>query len=260
MPNAFAASTLSAPCNHHLAASPRIGRAAQPRSTAMPLAAAPSTANTPRTPENIMSAAHTLTTKKPDRITLVPHAPANTNAGTPPRTPRPPVEAEELPLLRPSEVNHVASEEISFFFAADPAGHDAADQDGGAAEARAIIAGWIAELAPCDQEALALYHEPEPWPESVREEGLDYESGYALVLACASASQWRPRGKRSYAAEQAANEQLRAAVFQHGPRALRHLTRRAEWDFATALCAYIRVRGRAPRVLGRSAPDPKEAR
>jgi hypothetical protein len=42
---------------------------------------------------------------------------------------------------------------------------------------------------------------------------------------------------------------LRAAVLERGPRALRHLTRRAEWDFATALRAYAKARGRAPSVL-----------
>jgi hypothetical protein len=147
-------------------------------------------------------------------------------------------------------VNHVAAQEIEFFFATD---HDAANDDGAdvddAAPARAAIASWIAELAPRDQQALELYYEREPWPESIREEGLDYESGYALVLACASASSWRPQGRRRYAAEQAQSEQLCAAVLHHGPGALRHLTRRAEWDFATALRAYAKTRGRAPSVL-----------
>jgi hypothetical protein len=77
---------------------------------------------------------------------------------------------------------------------------------------------------------------------------LDYTSGYALVLSRA-ATMWRRSGCRTYPAEQTSNEQLRAAVLVHGPRALRHLTRRAEWDFATALRAYAKARGRAPSVL-----------
>jgi len=85
---------------------------------------------------------------------------------------------------------------------------------------------------------------------SLLEEGLDYESGYALVLSNAAASSWRPTGRRSFVRERAASEQLRAAVYDHGPRALRHLTRRAEWDFATALRAYAKARGRAPSALG----------
>jgi hypothetical protein len=170
--------------------------------------------------------------------------PARSNSSTPsvarcatswPRT-------EEVPLLRASQVDSVAAEEIEFFFTSD-ADHDACVQ------ARAVIASWIAELAHRDKEALALYYEPEPWPESILNERLDYSSGYALVLSRASASTWRPHRRRHFAAEQIANEQLRAAVFECGPRALRHLTRRAEWDFATALRAYAKTRGRAPSVL-----------
>jgi len=149
--------------------------------------------------------------------------------------------AEAAATLHASRVDSVAAEEIEFFFTSDP--------NDGAVQARAVIASWIAELAPRDQEALALYYEPEPWPESILDEGLDYSSGYALVLSRASASAWRPNHRRQFAAEQIASEQLRAAVLERGPRALRHLTRRAEWDFATALRAYAKTRGRAPSVL-----------
>ena len=149
--------------------------------------------------------------------------------------------ADAASTLRASQVDHVAMEEIEFFFTSDP--------DDDAAQARAVIASWIAELDPRDKEALALYYEPEPWPESILDEGLDYSSGYALVLSRASASAWRPNRRRRFAAEQMANEQLRAAVLERGPRALRHLTRRAEWDFAAALRAYSKTRGRAPSVL-----------
>jgi hypothetical protein len=154
--------------------------------------------------------------------------------------------AEAAPTLRASEVDHVAAEEIEFFFTSDA---DDNDVDVDAVRARAIIASWIAELAPGDAETLALYYEPEPWPESIRGEGLDYTSGYALVLSRASASPWRPYRRRRFAAERIASEQLGAAVLERGPRALRHLTRRAEWDFATALRAYAKARGRAPSVL-----------
>jgi hypothetical protein len=149
--------------------------------------------------------------------------------------------AEAVSALRASQADHVAAEEIEFFFTND-------SEDGASVQARAIIANWIAELATQHQEALALYYEPEPWPDSILDEGLDYASGYALVLSRA-ASAWRPNRRRRFAAEQIANEQLRAAVFERGPRALRYLTRRAEWDFATALRAYAKTRGRAPSVL-----------
>jgi hypothetical protein len=205
------------------------------------------------TPEKTMTAALALeTVKTTPTLTLVHSVPlqanANSNAATPQRAPRPPFELEELRLLRPSQVHHVAAQEIEFFFTSDPDA-DAGAEDPDGAIARAAIASWMAELDPRDQEALALYYEPEPWPDSILEEGLDYTSGYALVLSRASASVWRRNGRRSYTAEQAANQQLRAAVLERGPRALRHLTRRAEWDYATALRAYAKARGRAPSVL-----------
>lgn len=196
-----------------------------------------------------------------DTLTLV-HvhdatAPANSNAAPPERARRGVGGVEELPLLRPSQVHHVAAQEVEFFFASDHGLDTDPDADPEATRARAVIASRIAELDPRDQEALALYYDPEPWPESILEEGLDYQSGYALVLSRASASPWRAHGKRRYTDEQAASEQLRAAVFDHGPRALRHLARRAEWDFATALRAYEKARGRAPSALAGldRAPD-----
>jgi hypothetical protein len=204
-----------------------------PRSTPNPLV----------TPETTMQAALALDTVKTfPTLTLVPSGAVNSNAATPERARRPLAQPEDVTLLRASQVDRVATEEIEFFFASD-------SDDDASIRARAVIGSWIAELAPRDQEALALYFEPEPWPESILEEGLDYTSGYALVLSRASAFTWRRNGRRSYTLEQSANEQLRAAVFVCGPRALRHLTRRAEWDFATALRAYAKTRGRAPSVL-----------
>jgi hypothetical protein len=230
----------------------------------MPLALALSTPNTHVTPENTMEAAlvletvHTIPT-----LTLVHKVPinsnatanANSNAATTRRAPRPLAVPEEVALLRASEVDHVAAGEIAFFFTGD-------SDDDASVRARAVIGSWIAELAPDDQEALALTYEPEPWPASILEEGLDYTSGYALVLSRASASLRRRNGRRSVAAERTANQQLCAAVLVHGPRVLRHLTRRAEWDFATALRAYAKTRGRAPSVLhgqGRASSASEES-
>jgi hypothetical protein len=163
--------------------------------------------------------------------------------------------AETGATLRASQVDAVAAEEIEFFFTND-------SDDDASIQARAVIASWIAELAPGDKETLALYYEPEPWPQSILDEGFDYSSGYALVLSRASAFDWRSNRRRHFAAEQIANEQLRAAVFERGPRALRHLTRRAEWDFATAVRAYAKTRGRAPSVLagqGRASSASEES-
>ena len=220
------------------------------------LLSAPANDLTVSTPENTMHAALALTAVKTiPTLTLVPDVAANSNAATPQRAPRPLLPAEEVTLLRASQVDQVAAEEIEFFFTGD-------SDDDASVQARAVIASWITELAPRDQEALALYYEPEPWPESILEEGLDYTSGYALVLSRASAFVLRRNGCRSYTAEGSANQQLRAAVLERGPRALRHLTRRAEWDFAAALRAYAKTRGRAPSVLrglGRASRASEEA-
>jgi hypothetical protein len=245
------AAFLSAPAND-ITASPRCGLAVHPRSTAMPIAIAVSTPNPLITPENTMEAALTLkAAKTTPTLTLVhsvsvhsnAHSSAPSNVATSQPAPRPPAALpEELTLLRASRVDSVAAHEIEFFFTSD-------SEYRASVQARAVIASWIAELAPRQKEALALYYEPEPWPESILDEGLDYSSGYALVLSRASASAWRPHRRRHFAAEQIAHEQLCAAVLERGPRALRHLTRRAEWDFATALRAYAKTRGRAPSVL-----------
>lgn len=235
-----------------------------PETTPMPIANAVTTSSRPITPENTPTphaAPTALPTLTSETTTMhaahaVPIAPSSTtlclaldrgaasNDTTPPR--RVHERPEELALLRASQVDNVAAEEIEFLFTTD-------DVDAEVASARAIIASRLAELDPRDHDALALYYEPEPWPASILEEGLNYERGYALVLANAAASSWRPTGRRSFVHEQAASEQLRAAIYDHGPRALRHLTRRAEWDFATALRAYAKARGRAPSALvGRS--------
>jgi hypothetical protein len=214
----------------------------------MPIALAVSTPNPLTTPENTMEAALARTAARTTpTLTLVHsasvHSSTHTNAATSQRAPRPPATLpEEVTLLRASQVDCVAAQEIEFFFTSD-------SDDGASVQARAVIANWIAELAPRDKEAFALYYEPEPWPDSILDEGLDYSSGYALVLSRASASAWRPHRRRHFAAEQIASEQLCAAVLERGPRALRHVTRRAEWDFATALRAYAKTRGRAPSVL-----------
>jgi hypothetical protein len=260
MPNAIPTASLTSPPANDIAASPPSGRAAHPRRTAMPIALAVSTPNPISTQENTMKAALTLeTTRTRPTLTVVPNVPvhsntrsnAHLNAETPEGALRPPVEALEVTPLRASQVEHVAAQEIEFFFATNAHGDDKRD---GALQARATIASWISELDIRDQEALALYYEPEPWPESILDEGFDYETGYALVLS-RSATSWRPHGRRRYGAEQAANEQLCAAVRKHGPSALRYLTRRAEWDFAAALRAYAKVRGRAPSAVPASRPQ-----
>jgi hypothetical protein len=166
-----------------------------------------------------------------------------------PRVPLvPPAERPEL--LRASQVASVAPDEIDWLYE-----NTDGETDPVCVHARSTIEAWFRELSPEHQFAIALHHDPLPWPEELA--GHE-EDSFALVLhllwpsmardvRCSTPDQLARRAHR--AAEQIANEQLCAAVFERGPRALRHLTRRAEWDFATALQAYAKTRGRAPSVL-----------
>jgi len=137
--------------------------------------------------------------------------------------------------LRASQVDAVARREIEFF-------HTSPKQP---SAARACIEGWIHTLTSKEQQALALRYDPTPWPKSLEGE---WQEGFALALSLA-ATQWRTDGPADAAAEREASEQLEGAVAQHGPEVLRHIEKRAEWDFETAVRAYARARGRAPSVL-----------
>jgi hypothetical protein len=137
--------------------------------------------------------------------------------------------------LRASQVDAVARREIEWL-------HTSPEQP---STARACIEGWIHTLTPKEQQALALRYDPTPWPESLEGE---WQEGFALALSLA-ATQWRTKGHPDAIAEWAASEQLEGAVARHGPEVLRHIEKRAEWDFETALRAYARARGRAPSVL-----------
>lgn len=156
------------------------------------------------------------------------------------------------PSPRASQVPSIAEEELAFFFRCDAQGE-------ACVRSRRVIARWLATLSLRDQDALSLYFDPEPWPASIRKHGIDSERGYALVLAHASAYKRWPDVPQRCAHLRQASQQLEAAVDTHGPRVLRHLTRRSEWTFAAALRAYVKARGRAPSVLRPPGMGPKEA-
>ena len=230
------------PLNPHGAA-PRAGAT----SPAMPTANAVQT-RTPRTPspEPAMPTIHTFKRNPVPSLTLVHSAPAvavaETSSG--PTCPRPRVLA--------SQVSDVALKELAFYFGTG------ADDDV-SARARRAIARWLATLSDRDQDALSLYFDPAPWPASIRRAGVDYQRGYALVLAHASPNHRWPASPQRPAHLRRASVQLEVAVQKHGPRVLRHLTRHSEWTFASALRAYVKARGRTPSVLGPMGPGSKEA-
>jgi len=180
------------------------------------------------------------------QLTLVHSAPAARETETSP----PPTRSR--PSLRASQVHPVAEEELAFFFSTNGA-NDAS------VPARRVIADWIATLSEHHQDALSLYFDREPWPESLRGDGFDLRCGYALVLAHASPYTRWPNVPQRPAHLRRISEQLQAAVRSHGPRVLCYLTRRSEWTFAAALRAYVKARGRAPSVLGPLGRGRKEA-
>jgi hypothetical protein len=246
-------STIDSPAND--VTPHRAAHHAGARSPAMPTAVAVQsrTSRHPRTttPEIPMPPTSIPSTSIPSThvpsLTLVHSAPGARKTETSP------LPAQSRPSLRASQVHPVAEEELAFFFSPHP------DNDT-SVPARRVIARWIATLPERDQDALSLYFDSEPWPASIRKYGIDHQRGYALVLAHASAYERWPNVPQRRAHLRKVSVQLEAAVNSHGPRVLRHLTRRSEWTFAAALRAYVKARGRAPSVLGAQRPSHKEAR
>ena len=142
--------------------------------------------------------------------------------------------------LRASQLAGVAAEELEWFFTTT-------DSEGPALQARAIIEGWLSTLDSADQRALTLRFDDAPWPEAMQAEGL--ESGYALALNLVSTAKWHPESRTHHEPHRRASEQLEVAVRERGISVMRWIRRRAEWDFAAALRAYAKTRGRAPSVL-----------
>jgi hypothetical protein len=198
------------------------------------------------TPETAMIASTSVQSTSVATLTLVHSARAAIELDTSPGSTR------RRPFLLASQVSDVAEKELDFFFAQD-------GDDDASVLARRVIANRIATLSDRDQDALSLYFDPEPWPESIRREGVDYRRGYALVLAHASPYERWPDGPQRQTYLRQVSLQLLAAVETHGPRVLCHLTRRSEWTFAAALRAYVKARGRAPSVLGPQGRSRKEA-
>jgi hypothetical protein len=147
---------------------------------------------------------------------------------------------EHINQLRSSQLMNVASEEVEWFFTST-------DTDGPALQARAIIEGWFSTLEGAHQRALALRFDPAPWPEAMQAEGLD--SGYALAVSLVSTTPWCPESRTHHEPHRRAGEHLEAAVRERSVSVMRWVSRRADWDFASALRAYARVRGRVPSVV-----------
>jgi hypothetical protein len=152
------------------------------------------------------------------------------------------VEPDHADELRASQLFSVAAAEIQWFFTST-------DTEGPALQARAIIEGWLNALDSSARRTLALRFDPTPWPERMQAEGLD--SGYALVVSLVSTAPWHAESGPHQKLHRRASDQLEAAVRQRGISVMRGVSRRADWDFADAVRAYAKARGRVPSVLGR---------
>jgi hypothetical protein len=150
--------------------------------------------------------------------------------------------AEAAPTLRASQVLSVAADEIDWL-------HENTDDetDPACVQARATIEAWLNELSPEHQLAIALHHDPMPWPEKLP--GHE-EDSFALVLhlLCPSTE----RDMRCYTPEQLAlraRRRLEIKLEREGTRSLPTLVRRARWLFSDALRAYAEARGRVASVV-----------
>ena len=142
--------------------------------------------------------------------------------------------------LRASQVRSVAAQELAWF-------GTSTKRDAASVAARAQIACWLEELTPAEREVLELGHNSEPWPRWLRE---DPANSFALVRGMVSTRR-KPRVRTPYVeeCEQRETEQLERAALRYGARVLHGVEKRADRDFASAVRAYARARGRVLSVL-----------
>jgi hypothetical protein len=152
-----------------------------------------------------------------------------------------PARAEEL---RASQLVNVAGDEIAWFYTSY-------DNAPAARLARATIEGWLAQLEPAVRRTLSLRFDVSRWSEDVEDEGL--KSGFALAVHLVSTTRWHAKSGPRSGVHKRSGEHLEAAVRERGVGVLRDLGRRADWDFASAVRAYAKARGRAPSALSREA-------
>jgi hypothetical protein len=153
---------------------------------------------------------------------------------------------ERTELLHASQVAAVAANEIDWLY------ENADDEtDPACVQARSAIEAWLRELSPEHQAAIALHHNPLPWPEELV--GHE-EDSFALVLhlLCPSGA----RDIRCYTPHQLAlraRRRLELTLEREGTRALHALIRRARWLFVDAVRAYAEVRGRVASVVPKTS-------
>jgi len=152
-----------------------------------------------------------------------------------------PDRAEEL---RASQLVNVAADEIAWFYTSY-------DNAPCSLLARSTIEGWLGALDPAERRTLSLRFDVSPWAEDLQDEGL--KSGFALAVNLVSTAKWHAKSGPCNGVHRRAGENLEAAVRERGIGVMRDIGRRADWDFAGAVRAYAKARGRSPSVLPRRA-------
>jgi hypothetical protein len=114
-------------------------------------------------------------------------------------------------------------------------------------QARSTIEAWLRELSDEHRVAIALHHDPLPWPEELA--GHE-EDSFALVLHLLWPSTERDvRSSTPHQLACRARRRLEIRLEREGTRALHALIRRARWLFSDAVRAYAEVRGRVASVV-----------
>ena len=153
---------------------------------------------------------------------------------------------EAAATLTASQVHSVAADEIDWLFE-----NIDDESDPTCVLARATIEGWLSELAPAHHVAIALHHDPLPWPEELP--GHE-EDSFALVLYLLRPSTRRDL-RYSTPEQRARRARRRLAIMleREGTRFLDGLIRRARWLFVDAVREYAEVRGRVASVVPETA-------
>ena len=161
--------------------------------------------------------------------------------------------AEAAATLRPSQVLSVAADEIDWLYE-----NTDDDTDPECVQARATIEAWLSELSFEHRLAIALHHDPTPWPEELRGSRRGEtpppprheEDSFALILHALCPSTARDFEFYSpWQLERRARRRLELWIECKGPRVIDRVIRRARWLYEEAVRAYADVRGRVASVI-----------
>ena len=144
--------------------------------------------------------------------------------------------------LHASQVLDVAVDEIDWLYE-----NTDDETDPVCVRARASIEGWLAELSPDHQAAIALHHDATPWPED-----LPGHEGDSFALALYVLLPTDERSLRFQSFEllcSRARSRVDVRIERDGQRGLRALIRSARWLYEDAVRAYAQARGRVAKVL-----------